>query len=144
MAAADVAVDYAYLSTHLGVPETTISTVATQPTVDLVAAVLQAVAAKAHEYDALYAEKLQVDIELENAVRSSEARCQTFKATADKALKDVEEIRKKLQTEGEIKEWTRLATKCASARVWKNKKLLTRDPSTQNLLAKHSRRSSSK
>lgn len=101
MAAAEVAVDYAYLSTHLGVPETTLSSVATQPTVDLVAAVLQAVAAKAHEYDALCAEKLQVDIELENAVRSSEARCQTFKATADKALKDVEELRKKLQAEGE-------------------------------------------
>lgn len=101
MAAAAVAVDYGYLSTHLGVPEDTLSTVATQPTVDLVAAVLQAVATKAHDYDALYAEKLQVDIELENAVRSAEARCQTFKATADKALKDVEELRKKVQIEGE-------------------------------------------
>lgn len=101
MAAADVAVDFAYLSTHLGVPETTLSTVAIQPTADLVAAILQAVAAKAQEFETLYAEKLQVDIELENAVRSSEARCQSFKATADKALKDVEELRKKLQTEGE-------------------------------------------
>lgn len=101
MAAAEVAVDFAYLSTHLGVPETTLTTVASQPTPDLVTAVLQAVVAKAHEFDALYTEKLQIDIELENAVRSSEARCQTFKATADKALKDVEEVRKKLQSEGE-------------------------------------------
>lgn len=100
MAAAEVAVDFAYLSTHLGVSETTLTTVASQPTPDVVTAVLQAVFAKAQEFDALYAEKLQVDIELENAVRSSEARCQTFKATADKALKDVEEVRKKLQTEG--------------------------------------------
>lgn len=100
MAAAEVAVDFAYLSTHLGVPEETLTTVASQPTPDLVKAVLQAVIAKAHEFDALYTEKLQVDIELENAVRSSEARCQTFKATADKALKDVEEVRKKLQNEG--------------------------------------------
>lgn len=100
MAAAAVAVDFAYLSTHLGVPENTLSTVATAPTVDLVTAVLQAVAAKAHEFENLYSEKLQVDIELENAVRSSEARCQTSKATADKALKDVEELRKKLQHEG--------------------------------------------
>ncbi|PSR79954.1 hypothetical protein BD289DRAFT_374836 [Coniella lustricola] len=102
MAAAGVAVDCAYLSTHLGVPETTLTTVASQPTADLVTAVLQAVLAKAHEFDALYADKLQVDIELENAVRSSEARCQSFKATADKALKDVEEVRKKLQAEGEF------------------------------------------
>lgn len=101
MAAAEVAVDFAYLSTHLGVPETTLTTVASQPTADLVTAVLQAVVAKAHEFDTLYTEKLQIDIELENAVRSSEARCQTFKATADKALKDVEEVRKKLQNEGE-------------------------------------------
>lgn len=118
MAAAEVAVDYAYLSTHLGVPETTLSTVAIQPTADLVAAVLQAVAAKAHEYDALYAEKLQVDIELENAVRSSEARCQTFKSTADKALKDVEELRKKLQTEGETLHTSTNAAECAFARVF--------------------------
>lgn len=102
MAAAAVAVDFAYLSTHLGVPENTLSTFAAAPTVDLVQSVLQAVAAKAYEFDTLYSEKLQVDIELENAFRSSEARCQTFKATADKALKDVEEIRKKLQNEGMI------------------------------------------
>lgn len=101
MAAAEVAVDYAYLSTHLGVPETTLTTVASEPTPDLVTAVLQAVLAKAHEFDALYTEKLQIDIELENAVRSSEARCQTFKATADKALKEVEEVRTKLRNEGE-------------------------------------------
>ncbi|KAL1871627.1 Protein mlp1 [Diaporthe australafricana] len=99
MAAAEVAVDFGYLSTHLGVPENTLETAAAQPTADLVRAVLQAVAAKAHEFDNLYAEKLHVDIELENAVRSADSRCQSFKATADKALKDAEELRKKLQQE---------------------------------------------
>ena len=98
MAAATV--DLGYLSTHLGVPETTLTTVTTDPTAELVNSVLEAVVAKAREYDTLYSEKLQVDIELENAVRSAEARCQSFKATADKALKDVEEIRQKLQDEG--------------------------------------------
>lgn len=102
MAAAEVAVDFGYLSTHLGVAENTLETAVAQPTADLVRAVLQAVAAKAHEFDNLYAEKLQVDIELENAVRSAESRCQTFKATADKALKDAEEIRTKLQQEGTL------------------------------------------
>lgn len=103
MAAAQVAVDFGYLSTHLGVAENTLETAAAQPTADLVTAVLQAVAAKAREFDNLYAEKLQVDIELENAVRSAESRCQTFKATADKALKDAEEIRTRLQQEGTLK-----------------------------------------
>lgn len=102
MAAAEVAVDFAYLSTHLGVPETSLTAVATQPTPDLVTSVLNAVFAKAQEFDALYADKLRVDIELENAVRGAEARCQTFKNTADKALKDVEQVRTQLQNEGKF------------------------------------------
>lgn len=98
MAAADV--DVGYLSTHLGVPEDTLTTVTTDPTADLVKAVLQAVAAKAQEFEQLYAEKINVDIELEAAVHSNEARTQQFKATADKALKDVEELRQKLSEQG--------------------------------------------
>ena len=98
MAAADV--DLGHLSTHLGVPEPTLVSLTTEPTADLVSAVLQAVAVKAREFEGLYSDKLQVDIELENAVRSSEARCEQFKATADKAMKEVEEVRQKLREEG--------------------------------------------
>ncbi|KIL93629.1 myosin-like protein [Fusarium avenaceum] len=97
MAAADV--DIAYVAGHLGLDQPVIASLTTEPTVDLVNIILKAVAAKAHEFDTLYAEKLQTDIELENAVRSSETRSQTFKATADKALKDVEEARQLLQDE---------------------------------------------
>ncbi|KAH8904263.1 hypothetical protein BR93DRAFT_883370 [Coniochaeta sp. PMI_546] len=89
MAAADV--DVGFLSAHLGVPEETLQAVTTTPTIELVKAVLQAVAQKAQEYNSLYSEKLSLDIELETAVRNSEARTQQFKATADKALQDVEE-----------------------------------------------------
>lgn len=98
MAAADV--DVGYIAGHLGLDQPAVAALTTEPTVDLVSALLQAVAAKAHEFDALYAEKLQTDIELENAVRSSESRSQTSRATADKALKDVEEARRKLKEEG--------------------------------------------
>ncbi|KAK7397742.1 Protein mlp1, partial [Neonectria punicea] len=97
MAAADV--DIGYIAGHLGLDQPVLGTLTTEPTVDLVTTLLQAVAAKAHEFDTLYAEKLQTDIELENAVRSSETRSQTFKATADKALKDVEEARQQLKDE---------------------------------------------
>ncbi|KAM5341605.1 hypothetical protein ACJ41O_014636 [Fusarium nematophilum] len=97
MAAA--AVDVAYIAGHLGLDQPVLTALTTEPTVDLVATLLQAVATKAHEFDALYAEKLQTDIELENAVRSSETRSQTFKATADKALKGVEEARQQLKDE---------------------------------------------
>ncbi|KAK1718935.1 hypothetical protein BDP67DRAFT_602072 [Colletotrichum lupini] len=94
------AVDVGYVAGHLGLSESTVSTATTDPTPELVASLLEAVIAKAREYDELYAQKLQVDIELESAHHSAESRCQTFKATADKALKDVEEIRQKLKEEG--------------------------------------------
>ncbi|KAH0489727.1 hypothetical protein TgHK011_010144 [Trichoderma gracile] len=97
MAAADV--DVGYIAGHLGLDQPVVATLTTQPTVDLVATLLKAVAAKAHEFETLYAEKLQTDIELENAVRNSETKSQTFKATAEKALKEVEEARQRLKEE---------------------------------------------
>jgi len=98
MAAADV--DAGYIAGHLGLDQPVVTALTTEPTVDLVSTLLRAVAAKAHEFDTLYADKLQTDIELENAVRSAETRSQTSKATAEKALKDVEEARKSLKEEG--------------------------------------------
>lgn len=98
MAAADV--DTGYVASHLGLDEPVVQAVTTEPTADLVATLLRAVATKAHEFDTLYAEKLQTDIELENAVRISESRSQTSKATAEKALQDVDEARQKLKEEG--------------------------------------------
>ncbi|EPE03223.1 tpr mlp1 mlp2-like protein [Ophiostoma piceae UAMH 11346] len=97
MAAA--AVDVGYLSSHLGVPETSITSVITEPTVDLVKAILDAVTFKAHEYDDLYAQKLQIGIELESAVRGAESRSESFKNAADTSRAEVEELRRKLQDE---------------------------------------------
>lgn len=97
MAAADV--DVGYIAGHLGLDQPAVATLTTQPTAELVLVLLQAVAVKAHEFETLYAEKLQTDIELENAVRSSETRSQSFKGTADKALKDLEEARQNLKEE---------------------------------------------
>lgn len=97
MAAADV--DVGYLATHLGMPEENLSTVATDPTAELVRAVLAAVATKAHEYDALYSEKVQLEVELETNVRGAEAQRDASTERANKAQKEVEEIRQKLQQE---------------------------------------------
>ncbi|XP_044715102.1 TPR/MLP1/MLP2-like protein [Hirsutella rhossiliensis] len=91
MAAADV--DVGYVAGHLGLDQPVLAALTTEPTVDLVATLLQAVAAKAHEFDVLYADKLQTDIELENAVRSAESRAQTSKATAENALKEAQQAR---------------------------------------------------
>ncbi|ATY64543.1 MLP1 MLP2 [Cordyceps militaris] len=97
MAAA--AVDVGYLAGHLGIDQPVLTTLTTEPTVDLIAILLQAVTKKAQEYDNLYADKLQTDIELENAVRSAESRSQASKSTAQQALKDVQQARQKVQEE---------------------------------------------
>ncbi|KAI0973417.1 hypothetical protein F4678DRAFT_471201 [Xylaria arbuscula] len=97
MAAAGV--DVGYLATHLGLPETNISGAISDPTVDLVSAILAAVATKAHEFDTLFSQKLQLEVELETSVRSAEAQRDASNETAKKALKDVEEIRQKLNEE---------------------------------------------
>ncbi|KAK4190830.1 nucleo protein TPR [Podospora australis] len=94
MAAAEV--DLSYLSTQAGVPELDLSSAVTSPTAELVKSVLEAIVIKFRD---LEQEKVQLEIELEGAIRGSESRCEQFKATADKALKEVEEIRQKLQSE---------------------------------------------
>lgn len=93
--------DVDYLSAYLSVPQQTLSTCVDTPTAELVRAVLEAVTAKAHEHDELTADKLRVDIELENAVRSSETRIEGFRAQVEKGQKTVEEIRTKLKEEGQ-------------------------------------------
>ena len=92
--------DLAYLSQYLSVPQPTLSTAVDAPTAELVRSILEAVTNKAREHEELNADKIRLDIELENAVRTSETRSQGLKNTVDKALKDVEDLRQKLNAEG--------------------------------------------
>jgi len=101
MAAA--ALDSGYLSAYLDVPRATLDNLIDAPTAELVRGLLEAVAVKAREYEELQAEKLRLEVELENAVRSSESRSQVLKATVDKALQDVNELREKLSSEGKAR-----------------------------------------
>ncbi|KAK3692351.1 hypothetical protein B0T22DRAFT_475284 [Podospora appendiculata] len=95
MAAADV--DLSYLTTHVGVSELSLDTAVTAPTPDLVKEILETVLSRVRD---LEQEKFQLGVELEGAIRSSESRIDQFKATTDKALKDVEEnTRRSLENE---------------------------------------------
>jgi nucleoprotein TPR len=98
MAAAVLDVDY--LSAYLDVPQQTVKNTIDAPTAELIQAVLIAVTNKAREHDELVADKLRVDIELENAVRSSETRIEGLKASIEKAQKTAEEVRTQLKEEG--------------------------------------------
>jgi nucleoprotein TPR len=97
---ATATLDVEYLSAYLSVPEQTLTTIVDTPTADLVRSVLEAITTRAREHDELVADKLRADIELENAVRSSETRVEGLRATIEKSQKTVEEVRTKLKEEG--------------------------------------------
>jgi len=94
--------DVDYLSAYLSVPQQTLNSIVDEPTAQLVRAVLDAVIIRAKEHDELAADKLRVDIELENAVRSSETRTEGLRSSLEKSQRTVEEVRIKLKEEGEI------------------------------------------
>jgi nucleoprotein TPR len=91
--------DIAHLSGYLNVPVQTLAAVIDAPTTKLVQSLLEAITRKAHEHEEAQADKLRLEIELENAVRSAETKCQVLKATIDKALNDVTDLREKLISE---------------------------------------------
>lgn len=97
---ADAAVELPYLSSHYAIPEASLATLIQAPTADLVNQLLRSVAAKAHEYDELKSDKLRLEVELENAVRSKESKIRVLKGTVEKGHSEVEDLRKKLHESG--------------------------------------------
>ncbi|KFY43678.1 hypothetical protein V494_01852 [Pseudogymnoascus sp. VKM F-4513 (FW-928)] len=97
MAAATV--DIGFLSGYLNLPQPSLTEALDSPTSELVNAVLLAVSTKAREHQELEADKHQVDTELEAAILGSETRTKDLQQTADKALKEANELREKLAAE---------------------------------------------
>lgn len=99
---ADVAIELPYLSSHYALPEATLNSLTQAPTVDLVNQLLQSITKKAHEYDELKSDKLRLDVELENAVRSNESKIKVLKTTMEKSHAEVGDLRKKLHESGKL------------------------------------------
>ena len=97
---ATAVVDVPYLSNYLSLPQPTLISLTETPTVDLVVSLLQAVVTKAKEHDEVKAEKLRVDVELENAVHTGDAKTRILKKNFAKAQKVAEELKEKLTIEG--------------------------------------------
>ncbi|KAM0716436.1 hypothetical protein Q7P37_007881 [Cladosporium fusiforme] len=95
-AADTAAVNVPYLATAYDLPEEEIQTLLDGPTTELVNHFLASVSAKANEFEELKAEKLRVDVELENTVRTSDTKVKAQKATVTKHAKEIEELRTKL------------------------------------------------
>ncbi|MBE7181188.1 MAG: hypothetical protein INR71_08265, partial [Terriglobus roseus] len=81
---AGATVDAPYLAATYGVPEPTFQALVESPTVELVRTLLAQLEEKAREFDAVAAEKLRADVQLENAVRAGEAKARALKASQDK------------------------------------------------------------
>lgn len=103
MAAA--ALDVGYIAASYAVPDTTIRSLLSEPTVELVQSLLAQIEAKAREHDDLKSEKIKVDVELEAAVQGGETRARALKAAADKAQKETEQLQLKLAREGALDSW---------------------------------------
>ncbi|KAJ5971909.1 uncharacterized protein N7479_001827 [Penicillium vulpinum] len=93
---ADTAIQLPYLSSHYALPESALTTLRQAPTVELVNQLLESINTKAHESDELKSDKLRLEVELENAVRSNESKVKVLKSSVEKGHAEVEDLRKKL------------------------------------------------
>lgn len=98
MAAATV--ELPFLSSHYSIPESTLTTLTQAPTVELVNQLLESITTKAREYDELKSDKLRLEVELENAVRTSESKIKVLKGSVEKHLAEISDLRTKLQESG--------------------------------------------
>lgn len=92
--------DFPQLSSYLALPHATITTILDAPTAELVQTLLAKISAKAREHDETTSENLRLEVELENAVRSGETKSRVLKSSVDKGLKEITDLRQKLQAEG--------------------------------------------
>jgi len=99
-AGAGTAVDTAAISSSFVFEEPKLQTLLDAPTTDLVREFLVSLTVKAQEFDDAKAEKLRSDVELENTLRNNESRVKSLKASANKNLKEIEELRKSLSVQG--------------------------------------------
>ncbi|KAL8646549.1 MAG: hypothetical protein Q9226_006810 [Calogaya cf. arnoldii] len=101
MAAAEL--DVPRLATFCGVSQASLNTLLDAPTSELVRNFLASLSPRVHEYDGLKAEKLKLNVELENAVRGGESKSRVLKNSIDKGVKEAAELRRKLHEEEELK-----------------------------------------
>ena len=93
-------VDIESLSAFSSVPQTDISTLLTQPTVDLVTSFLGSISQRAKDCEQVKSQKVRLEVELEQSVRTRESKVKLFKNSAEKALAEVSKLRADLQASG--------------------------------------------
>jgi len=93
--------DTAVIASSFEIEEPKIQSLLDAPTAELVRDFLISLTVKAEEFDEAKAEKLRKDVELENTLRSNESRVKTLKTSVNKGLKEIEDLRRTISTQGE-------------------------------------------
>ncbi|KAL8734660.1 MAG: hypothetical protein Q9166_001316 [cf. Caloplaca sp. 2 TL-2023] len=92
--------DIPRLSAFCAVPQTSLTSLLDAPTTDPIRSLLGGLSTRIHEFDGLKAEKLRLNVELENAVRAGESKSRVLKNSIDKGVREAEKLRQKVQEEG--------------------------------------------
>ncbi len=93
--------DVGTISSFASVPNTTVSTLLENPTVELVRSLLQGITTRIQEHEQLKTQKFKVEVEHEASVRTSESKTKVLKSSVDKALAESSRLRIELQNSGE-------------------------------------------
>ncbi|KAL6712296.1 Protein mlp1 [Coniothyrium glycines] len=138
-------VDVAYLAASYAVPDTTFHSLLSEPTVELVQALLVQIEAKARQYDDLQSEKVKIDVQLEDEVQTGAQRARALKAAAEKAQKEADALRQKLereeirreQVESELRDIRASATTSTSEVQALESRIKTLESQNRDALAMH-------
>jgi nucleoprotein TPR len=93
-------VDVRAVATFASLPETIISTILEEPTVELVRSLLHNISVRAQEHDQLKSQKFRLEVELETAVRTGESKVKALKVSVERGLAEITRIRTELQHSG--------------------------------------------
>jgi nucleoprotein TPR len=95
-------VDVHAVATLSSTPESTISAILENPTVELVRSLLHNISVRAKEYDQIKSQKVRLEVELETVVRTSESKVKVLKNSVEKGLTEITRLRTELQNSGKL------------------------------------------
>ena len=93
-------VDVRAVSAFSSIPESSVTSLLSNPTTDLVTSLLKGITSKIKEYEQNKSQKVKLEVELETVVRTSESRAKVLQNSRDKALAESSKLRVDLQTSG--------------------------------------------
>ena len=97
---AAVQLDIPRLAAFADVPADSINELLATPSLDLLTPILSNVAAKAQQYEDFQSSNLRLKVELENVVRTGDAKSRAIRNSLDKSLAENAQLGQRLEAEG--------------------------------------------